>query len=356
VSVAAYEPSSLLAASYSNFGPSVTVSAPGTVWTPAGVGSYGFAVGTSAAPPLVTGAAALLQALKPRNPLTVKQLLRNTARPLADNALPQGGLDVLQLILAGNLSPLPRDFSGGRLSGGQAFILVPDIGEVPGLAGFLLDYDDDDHHVGRLVAGTFEATPGRAFSTQVLVGYGDDGDDDSFQWAVDRQALPPGTTVHETRQCDVTGGLNWALGPLSGDRVPVLLGFHFLGTERHLKTVEARIMEVAFQSGPYLFAEAQFGDKNPDNRFCVSIAYGLVPADRVVARGELHGTDSGGYDSASFSGNQPVLQGFALEFVNDDHHLDQVGVRLDPRRASVWYNDKNDDDDFKWDIWWVDVR
>ena len=48
-----------------------------------------------------------------------------------------------------------------------------------------------------------------------------------------------------------------------------------------------------------------------------------------------------------------------MDFVSDDHHLDEIGVRLDPGSpggAIIWYNDINDDDAFNWKIWLVDLN
>jgi subtilisin family serine protease len=70
-------------ASYSDFGPSVDITAPGTcvesTWLS---GRYAVATGTSAAAPLVSGAAALIRAVHPDWPVDmVRQMLLSTAEP-----------------------------------------------------------------------------------------------------------------------------------------------------------------------------------------------------------------------------------------------------------------------------------
>jgi hypothetical protein len=93
-----------------NFGTAVTISAPGDlVWTATPstfTNRYSFFGGTSAATPLVGGAAALLLSTKRFFPATVKRLLTESAQQL-DNvgAPPQGGLDVSNLIQAGQNEP-----------------------------------------------------------------------------------------------------------------------------------------------------------------------------------------------------------------------------------------------------------
>lgn len=105
----------------SNWGEGVTFSAPGTgVWTAIDPGDYGGVSGTSAAAPLVTGAAALLLAVEPMVPLSVKQRLVDTTQPLFDNDLPEGGLDVLALIQTASLPIVVYDNGASTHSGGSA--------------------------------------------------------------------------------------------------------------------------------------------------------------------------------------------------------------------------------------------
>lgn len=85
----------------SNWGAGVTISAPGTgVWTATDPGTYGGVSGTSAATPLLAGAAAVIFAASPMEPATMKALLVDEAQALADGALPEGGLDVMASLQA----------------------------------------------------------------------------------------------------------------------------------------------------------------------------------------------------------------------------------------------------------------
>ena len=111
ISVGAYNPDDLLRGRWltsdgeqkgSNYGDGVTLSAPGTgVWTATNPNEYGGVSGTSASGPLVVGAAAVLQAVNPLTPATVKQLLIDTTQDVEAPELPEGGLDMLDLLLAG---------------------------------------------------------------------------------------------------------------------------------------------------------------------------------------------------------------------------------------------------------------
>lgn len=73
-------------ANYSNYGPSVDIAAPGSVYAPHGNGrtdDYRSFTGTSAAAPLVTGVAGLIKSISPQlTPAEIKQILIETGRPL----------------------------------------------------------------------------------------------------------------------------------------------------------------------------------------------------------------------------------------------------------------------------------
>ena len=91
--------------------------------------------------------------------------------------------------------------------------------------------------------------------------------------------------------------------------------------------------------------------------YCARVDYALIPKHRVL--GQIHyagpTTRTGSYNRALAGANRPILQGFRLEFTNGDHNLDQVGVRMEPGEVTVWFNDKNDDDPFQWEIWWAEL-
>lgn len=58
------------------------------------------------------------------------------------------------------------------------------------------------------------------------------------------------------------------------------------------------------------------------------------------------------------------LSGWRLDYLNKDHHIDTVSVRISEVdytedtgnvsfKVSGAYRDKNGDDDFRWEVWWT---
>ena len=89
---------------------------------------------------------------------------------------------------------------------------------------------------------------------------------------------------------------------------------------------------------------------------CYDVRYAFVPVHRVATSDSISGTSNGGEDMELIGATRPVLEGFNIEFSNGGHHVDEVGVQLEPGLVTIWLNDKNDDDPFSWRVWWADLR
>jgi subtilisin family serine protease len=145
----------------SNWGDGVTISAPGTdVWTATDPGTYGAVSGTSASTPLVSGAAAVVFAVSPMGPATMKALLVDEAQPLADGTLPEGGLDIMALLQA-SLPQVVYDNGASTHSGGSAvghFIAADDftLGAATRVTGVSVDVSDGPATENRRWDGTVE--------------------------------------------------------------------------------------------------------------------------------------------------------------------------------------------------------
>jgi len=245
----------------------------------------------------------------------------------------------------------------GKSTRGWSFTSAEPYVDYPGLAGFLLDFDGGDHHISDIGAGFFKEPVGMGLFTS----FADQNSDDHYNWKVDRLALPAGTTLDEVAGHSESGFNRVILKILDLRRVPILVGFSLRtmsGGDHHMNKIRVELFRDQFNQ---LELGIIFEDKHgPYNiSFHYRVAYALVPANRVVSscRQELAGSCSSGLIRKPIVAKQPVLQGFELDFKNADHHLDQIGVRLAPGgHAMIYYNDKNDDDDFNWKVWWVDVK
>lgn len=354
VSVGGYNPASNVRAPLSNYGNAVTLNAPGTgVYTAVNPGSYGLIGNTSSATAMVSGAAALLLSVNPMPPSQAKIVLKSTTQALADANLAQGGLDIAALVATAPFPPLARKTFTGDSNGGLVVTGHSPYVSYPGLAGFRLDFDSDDHKIQTILAGFFQEEPGIALITE----YSDNNADDNYSWTIDRLGLPAGTILHEALG-SADYGFNKVLMPPGFVGVPVLMGFMLQtvsGGDHNMDKIRVRLFRDQFGQ---LELGMTFQDKSGDFdiNYRYRVAYALVPPDRVVGSGVLTGSDGGGSDSATLTANQPVLQGFELDFDSNDHHLDQIGVRLEAGTARIWYNDKNNDDNFHWKIWWTDVQ
>lgn len=71
-------------------------------------------------------------------------------------------------------------------------------------------------------------------------------------------------------------------------------------------------------------------------------------AEYHVTRTRLaRGRDAVGVPAGTWS-STPGLSGFYFDYVDDDHHIDEVAIGLAPSRVDSAYNDQNDDDEYQW--------
>ena len=200
----------------------------------------------------------------------------------------------------------------------------------------------------------FYATAGE--DTAVFARYEDQSSNDDFSWRIDAQRLPYGSTRHVATGCQDNGAdVNGPIGPIPYDKVPVLLGFDLdRDTDHNLETI-----------GIYLFIDGAgrlnltriFEDeRSVGDRYCYRVDYALVPLNRVRAQWHLVETVHRTGSHTVAIGARPVLQGFRMEFQNGDHHIDRLGMRLDPGVLTVWFNDQNDDYPFLWQVWYADLE
>lgn len=229
-----------------------------------------------------------------------------------------------------------------------------------GLSGFYMNFTGSgvDHELDRMKVGFFPINfdpniPGN--ETALCARYEDENADDAFNWTIDAQKLPYGSSRHAVAGCTDEGWDAGSLGTPPADKWPVLLGFEIdRATDYNVERIAAKI---ARDPDGELFYEAAFSDDGSYNYFCYNLQYAMIPKNRLKATdGYTQITTHKGSYTRPISATHPVLRSFEFRFSNGDHHVDQVGIRVLPGEVRVWFNDKNNDDPFTWRAWWNDLE
>lgn len=219
------------------------------------------------------------------------------------------------------------------------------------LSGFYFNFEGGgvDHHLKGTSALIYRNDRDFEFT------YEDKSGDDDFYYILSWQEVPSGTTFHSFSGSSRVGGLNHLLGTVEElPGVPVLVGFKYKFTngDHHLKKIKARVyINTCLQA---VYGEVAFEDKNADDNYEYTIYYAMIPCCNVVDMGSVSGHAKGDV-TRSIPAPYPALQGFELKYTSGDHHMDRLGVITYHNEVSVYFRDKNADDEFYYQVWWVDV-
>ena len=354
ISVAAYDPSTINRAAFSNYGNWVDISAPGVgVHTPTAAGEYGGFDGTSAAAALVTGSIGLvLAADSGLSPVEVKDLIRNPnlQKPLAATEIP-GGVDAQKLVQV--LIPRASANLGGKNAGTASSATSL---RQPGLAGFFFNYKGGGDHELRAIGAEFSE------NGTATLEYRDDDDDPEFWWKIQGHNLPYGTRFGSAQFSLRKSGDEY-LVPVSraiadantDDHVIGLTGFSCRyddGEDHHLRNIGVSVFDDSLGHWQIL---ARFGDDSNSLWTC-RVGYAVIENSRVS--GGLmtgSGSDEGkGYIPVNYFPD--VIQSFSLEYDDSDHEVDRISVYSEDGAVWVRLNDGNDDDTFNWDVAYYRLR
>lgn len=192
----------------------------------------------------------------------------------------------------------------------------------------------------------------------------------SYFWVFDRQVMPTGTRFFETEACFGTEDgmpLQTFVAKKDPTGTPVLSGFMFS------RSLQDRVHELKLhvyrsnRNPDLILVDTAFSADSPGYpgigpSYCVEVYIGLLPERRVgnVVH-HSNGRPAIGSDVRLIEAEYPILQGFRLAFVDEDgdkqeHNLDEIGVILQATKIEISYNDKNDDDRFDWEVWYVDPK
>jgi hypothetical protein len=116
--------------------------------------------------------------------------------------------------------------------------------------------------------------------------------------------------------------------------------------DNHLKK-----LSIEEHSGSISVAFIDSDASSSSDYFKVSISYAYLHPSLLRSSGHVGGRGPGSQSSAIDAG-AAVVRGFSMEYVNDDHHVDQVGIRVGDGAATAFLNDQNNDDQFDWSVDW----
>jgi hypothetical protein len=227
-----------------------------------------------------------------------------------------------------------------------------------GLAGFYFDFIPDgvDHELERLMPGFLAldynpSLPGD--ETAIYARYEDNNADDAYNWRIDGQQLPWGTTRSAATGCRQSTGTFTIQTGVSDAWLPMLLGFDLdRSTDHNVGDILVRVGK----TGTNVWLSVTFADKNDDDSYCYRVHYALVPAARVRTTGHEEGV-SYISETVSIDAQAPILQGFRIGYGagGNDTHIDELGVRLLPGSLRVWFHDDDPSLLFLWEVWWADL-
>ena len=225
-----------------------------------------------------------------------------------------------------------------------------------GLSAFYFDFAPDgvEHELERLMPGfvAFEFSPLPGNETGIFARYEDQNADDPYDWRIDGQRLPWGSTRHLISGCRSTEGTLTIMTQVSEDWEPVLLGFDLdRSTDHNVHTVAVRLGK----TGSDIWLTVAFADHNDDDAYCYRVHYGLVPANRVRQAGYRHGFTS---DLELIDVEAPILQGFRIGYGDSsfDLPIDELGIRLVPGSLQTWCQNADRFLIAEWEVWWLDLQ
>jgi hypothetical protein len=222
------------------------------------------------------------------------------------------------------------------------FVSVLDPTSAPTLlGGFWFDFTKDDHHL-KTIAVMARTSPDRT-----ILHFTDKNSDDPFTYFT-RQVVTTGAVLERTasvatsENCERPGLCNVSIGDFR-DYVFVLQGFYlsYEGTDHHMNRI------AIFENKGIL--TIAFNDKNGDDFFGARVEYAWVPRSMIQSMG--HAADrneSLGFFDVPKEG-EFVVRGFDFDFVDEDHHLNMIGIS----RGNVAYADWNHDDAYDWGVDWA---
>ena len=134
------------------------------------------------------------------------------------------------------------------------------------------------------------------------------------------------------------------------DQVPLLYSFWFFfnNGDHHLKELGIR---TEYGSSFADEIHLSYHDKNWDDPYQYYMSHIDLPARAGVVDGvggECRGSCTEQLAAPPSPDHHFVLIDFGMYYHNGDHHIDEIGLLESGGSLTVYFNDKNDDDEFSW--------
>lgn len=261
------------------------------------------------------------------------------------------------------------------------------------LNGWDFDFHDSDHHINeigiRLTDIHFDQIDG-SLSWVAEVDYADKNFDDEFVWTYWYVVVAfneGGYFEKENSGSDDGGRTDFSdsVGPLAegvGENTILQRGtkFDFQSDDHDINELSVRILNEDFNPPTRILnwnTTLDYADQNFDDDYDWWLWYAAFSSPnmvKILGRDDpvINSCDGGqcgltgesvsiptGYDYAVV-----FLRGWKFDYTNEDHHLDEVGIRIenqefDPDSQTLSWNvvvdyfDKNADDDYEWQYWYT---
>jgi hypothetical protein len=210
---------------------------------------------------------------------------------------------------------------------------------------------EDDHHIQRIaILSDYPQTD------KTWVQFRDKNADDDYSYNIRLRTLDvPGAILGRVAvddsgsdtHCATRGACAVPLNKPAGDYVFALRGFRLQYASGdheidHISIIEANgTLQVAFN------------DRNDDDRFRFEVEYVWLPRAAVEATGSVKGQRAK-EDNTPVPHNKPVIAGFTVDYVNDDHDLKAFSISA--RGHVLFMNAAKHPSEFRWQLDWVALR
>ncbi|HVJ20535.1 MAG TPA: hypothetical protein VM686_34215 [Polyangiaceae bacterium] len=210
----------------------------------------------------------------------------------------------------------------------------------PLLSWFDLWYVFPDHHIQQI--GVLPT------GNDIEISFRDDDNDDMTGYSVGHYIYPNVPWESASEICSSGLSCVTQLSPKPDDSEFVLIGFEaeYLDGDHHLRQLSI------FESEGKLVV--WFGDQYFDDDMAFRVDYSWVPRKNIVSMGHWGDGSSNGriYAPSGELPNGPiVIQGFAANYLDDDHHVGRLAVSPD----EVDLYDDDHDDAMRGQVKWLEL-